>query len=254
MENRKIYDFHTHVNGFDVIEKYYESNIVPVVNCQNDSEYYKLKEYFDKLRGNREFSDESLYFSIGIHPHDSWRYEQDINEIYRKIVVDSPIIGEIGMDGCWCDVSFDIQEQVFRSSLELAKTYSKPVVLHTKCMEKKIYDIIKDYDLDFIVHWYSCDNYMNEFIDKGCYFTIGPAVLVDENVRMLVKRAPIEKLLLETDGLDALEWLFQKKYKAGDLRGVLETVCEEISLLKNIDIAETYSALQKNSEKLLKID
>ena len=70
---------------------------------------------------------------------------------------------------------------------------------------------------------------------------------------MLVKRAPIDRLLLETDGLEALEWLFKKKYRADDLRSVLEIVCEEISLLKNIDIDRTYSILQKNSEKLLKI-
>lgn len=254
MKNKKIYDFHTHVNGFDVIEKYYESNIVPVVNCQNDGEYYKLKEYFDKLKNKKQLNDEGLYFSIGIHPHDSWKYEEDINDVYKKIVEDSPIIGEIGMDGCWCDVSFDVQEQVFRRSLELAKLHSKPVVLHTKCMEKRIYDIIKDYDLDFIIHWYSCEKFIDKYIAKNCYFTIGPAVLIDENVRTLVKRAPIDKLLLETDGLDALEWLFKKKYKADDLRSILETVCAEISLLKNISLEDTYEILQKNSEKLLKIE
>lgn len=253
MENKRIYDFHTHINGFEEIEKYYESNIVPVVNCQNDKEYYALKDYFNKLKSNREYSNERMYCSIGIHPNDSWRYEEDINTVYKKIAEEAPIIGEIGMDGCWCDVSFDIQESVFRKSLELAKDLNKPVVLHTKYMEKRIFDIIKGYDLDFIIHWYSCENYISEFINKNCYFTIGPAVLIDENVRRLVKRAPIDKLLVETDGLDALEWIFKKKYRADDLRSILNTVCEEIALLKNLPIEDTYDALQKNSEKLLKI-
>ncbi|MBC2577806.1 TatD family deoxyribonuclease [Peptostreptococcus russellii] len=253
MEKKKIYDFHTHIDELNTIEKYYESNIVPVINCQNEDEYYEFKEYFEKIKGKLEYANEEFYFSIGIHPNDSLKYKKDVNDVYKDIVLNSPIIGEIGMDGCWCDVSFDVQEEVFRKSLDIAKKYSKPVILHTKFMEKKIFDIIKDYELDFIVHWYSCDNYIDEFIEKSCYFTIGPALLVDENVRMLVKRAPIDRLLLETDGLEALEWLFKKKYRADDLRSVLETVCEEISLLKNIDIDRTYSVLQKNSEKLLKI-
>lgn len=253
MKNKKIYDFHTHISELSTIEKYYENNIVPVINCQNQEEYSRISKFFIEMNNNISFKSEKFYFSIGIHPNDSLKYENKVEKIYESILSESPIIGEIGMDGCWCDIPFDIQEEVFIKSLKLAQKHSKAVILHTKFMEEKIYNIINEYDLDFIVHWYSCDKYIDEFIDKGCYFTIGPAVLVDENVRLLVKKAPIDKLLLETDGLDALEWLFNKKYKADDLRDVLETVCEEISLLKSMDLESTYRALQKNSEKLLKI-
>lgn len=253
MKNKRLYDFHTHVSELNTIEKYYESNIVPVINCQDKNEYCNLNEYFRYMKKNISSREEKFYFIIGVHPNDSLKYENKVEQVYEKILSESPIIGEIGMDGCWCDVSFDVQEDVFIKSLDIAREHSKAVILHTKFMEEKIYNIIKEYDLDFIVHWYSCDKYIDEFIDKGCYFTIGPAVLIDENVRMLVKKAPMDKLLLETDGLEALEWLFKKKYKADDLRAVLETVCKEISLLKNIDIEVTYEVLQKNSEKLLKI-
>lgn len=253
MENRKIYDFHTHVKNLETIEKYYESNVIPVINCQNADEFNKISAMFEKIKDNRDFDEVIPFLSIGIHPQDSWKYKNDIGNIYEEIIKQVPLVGEVGMDGCWCDVSFGVQEKVFRKSLELAQKYNKAVILHTKSMEKRIYDIIKDYDLDFIVHWYSCKDYIKEFIEKGCYFTIGPAVLIDDNVRDLVKRAPIDRLLLETDGIEALEWLFEKSYRPEDIRPSLQAVCEEISLLRNMSEDEILQNLQKNSERLLKI-
>lgn len=253
MKNKKIYDFHTHIADLETIEKYYESNVIPVINCQNADEFKKINKMFETIKNNRSFEEIRPFMSIGIHPHDSWKYEKDISDVYEEIIKKVPLVGEVGMDGCWCDVSFDIQEKVFRESLNLAKKYNKAVILHTKSMEKRIYEIIKDYDLDFIVHWYSCKDYIKEFIDKGCYFTVGPAILIDENIRSLVKRAPIDRLLLETDGIEALEWLFKKDYRAEYIRRSLEVVCEEISLLKNMSKEEMFQNLQKNSERLLKI-
>lgn len=253
MENIKIYDFHTHVKDLETIEKYYDDNIIPIINCQSEDEFNKIKKIFNQISYNSNSNEIRPFISAGIHPQDSHIYMNNINGKYEKIISEATLVGEIGMDDYWCKTPINIQKQVFIKSLELAKKYNKAVILHTKGMEKIIYDIIKAYNLIFIVHWYSCEDYIEKFIDKGCYFTIGPAVLIDANIRKLVEKAPIDRLLFETDGIEAMEWLFEKSYYPKDILPSLESVCEEISLIKNLSKEKVLESICENSEKILKI-
>ena len=47
-------------------------------------------------------------------------------------------IGEIGMDNVWCQVPESVQRSVFARQLEIAEELHKPVLLHTKGMEREI--------------------------------------------------------------------------------------------------------------------
>lgn len=251
MTKHTIYDFHTHIDDYDVLMKYYEENIIPVVNCQSAEDYENLMNNYYRLKMERYLISDDIYYSMGIHPFDAEEIEGRFGEAYEDLIRDTNFIGEIGLDDKWCDISLESQKKAFIYSLELAKKYEKPVILHTKAMEKQVLEIIKDYNLKVVIHWYSHDRYIREFIDLGCYFTIGPAVLVDENVRKLAKLVPLNRILLETDGVDALSWLFRKEISPNQIRGVLETVCYEIASIKS----ETYECIVKktveNSERLL---
>ena len=251
MDRELIYDFHTHINDLSLFEKYHEYDIVPVVNCQNIEEFEAFEKKVSDLNERAKHLDYKFYFSIGIHPNDSFKYKDYVDYVYREMADKTLLIGEIGMDARWCDVDFQIQEDVFVKSLKKAEEYNKTVILHTKDMEKRIYDIIKDYDLNFVIHWYSCEKFIKEYIDLGCYFTIGPAIMNDKNVVELVRNVPLDRLLIETDGIEALEWLFNKKIFPDNLRGILETVIREISEIKGISEEEVKRAIKENSERLL---
>lgn len=251
MARKLLFDFHTHVSSIEELEKYYEYDIIPVINCRTKNEYEKLKKAVEKFNKSVHHTDYDFYFSVGIHPNDSKLYVDEIEDVYSKIVKEAHLIGEVGMDALWCDVSFDIQEKVFTKSLDMANEYNKAVILHTKDMEKRILYIIEDYNMDFVVHWYSCKDYVHEYINKGCYFTIGPAILVDENVMYLAKHVPMDRLLLETDGLDAVEWLFKRTYASNRLRDILESVVEELAMIKGTNVDEMYEILEENSRRLL---
>ena len=254
MNKKKIYDFHTHISSLEVLEAYYDQDVIPVINCQSRDEFKGLidkREVFSKDR--IPFMDD-LYYSMGIHPFDADIVDQQFGSSYEDLIKDANLIGEIGMDACWCDTPFEDQERAFVMSLDLAKKYNKPIILHTKMMEARIYEILKDYDLDMVIHWYSCDKYVREFIDLGCHFTVGPAIFVDENVRNMVKLLPLDRILVETDGVEAIEWLFKKKFDPSNLRNILEAVINELADIKHVSFDVMSDYLLANSERLLRKD
>lgn len=254
MNKKKIYDFHTHISSLEVLEAYYDQDVIPVINCQSRDEFKGLIDKREVFSKDRIHFMDDLYYSMGIHPFDADIVDQQFGSSYEDLIKDANLIGEIGMDACWCDTPFEDQERAFVMSLDLAKKYNKPIILHTKMMEARIYEILKDYDLDMVIHWYSCDKYVREFIDLGCHFTIGPAIFVDENVRNMVKLLPLDRILVETDGVEAIEWLFKKKFDPSNLRNILEAVINELADIKHVSFDVMSDYLLANSERLLRKD
>lgn len=254
MNKKKIYDFHTHISSLEVLEAYYDQDVIPVINCQSRDEFKGLIDKREVFSKDRIHFMDDLYYSMGIHPFDADIVDQQFGSSYEDLIKDANLIGEIGMDACWCDTPFEDQERAFVMSLDLAKKYNKPIILHTKMMEARIYEILKDYDLDMVIHWYSCDKYVREFIDLGCHFTVGPAIFVDENVRNMVKLLPLDRILVETDGVEAIEWLFKKKFDPGNLRNILEAVINELADIRHVSFDVMSDYLLANSERLLRKD
>lgn len=254
MNKKKIYDFHTHISSLEVLEAYYDQDVIPVINCQSRDEFKGLMDKREVFSKDRFHFMDNLYYSMGIHPFDADIVDQQFGSSYEDLIKDANLIGEIGMDACWCDTPFEDQERAFVMSLDLAKKYNKPIILHTKMMEARIYEILKDYDLDMVIHWYSCDKYVREFINLGCHFTVGPAIFVDENVRNMVKLLPLDRILVETDGVEAIEWLFKKKFDPGNLRNILEAVINELADIKHVSFDVMSDYLLANSERLLRKD
>ena len=252
MNKKKIYDFHTHISSLEVLEAYYDQDVIPVINCQSRDEFKGLIDKREVFSKDRIHFMDDLYYSMGIHPFDADIVDQQFGSSYEDLIKDANLIGEIGMDACWCDTPFEDQERAFVMSLDLAKKYNKPVILHTKMMEDKIYEILRAYDLDMVIHWYSCDKYVKEFIDLGCHFTVGPAIFVDDNVRNMVKLLPLDRILVETDGVEALEWLFKKKFDPRNLRNTLEAVIQELADIKQVSFDLMSDYLLANSERLLR--
>ena len=140
---------------------------------------------------------------VYIHHHDG----DELMPYLEKVSV----IGEIGMDSVWCDVPLSLQREIFVAQLELARKRNIPVVLHTKGQEKEVFSCIKSYSIPFLVHWYSCDNYLEQYKKKDCYFTIGSDVGWNTTVQNVVKTIDIKRLLVETDGWDALLWAAKER-------------------------------------------
>lgn len=143
--------------------------------------------------------------TAGLHP---WHTGDFAPDCMDALMEKTPLIGEIGMDGLWCDVPMEVQRRAFVHQLDVARSMKKPVILHTKACEREIAQILEGYpDLVLVVHWYSGSPAdLKPYLERNCYFTIGPSVGVDPAVAYVAQMVPTDRILFETDGMDAVRW------------------------------------------------
>ena len=222
-------DAHVHVTG-ELLP--YLQDVRCIANADSPAEYEFLK------------SSGLPVISAGIHP---WKADVTDWEAMEPILRTVPVIGEIGLDSVWCDVDMDVQRRVFRRQLALAAELKKPVILHTKGMEREVLDTIRRYPNRYLVHWYSCDECLREYIDLGCWFTVGPDVRRD-----VAQQVPIDCLLIESDGIDAIAWAKCQEVSAEDYPKVMGEILRETAALRNIDPNELLWQMEENLKSFLK--
>lgn len=227
-----MHDAHFHMSK-ELFDLFKENKMKGICNVDSVEEYEciqsLLKEY-------------PFEFSVGIHP---WKADQINFEEMKPLFSKTKFIGEIGLDNTWCDIDLDIQKRVFIQQLEFASKYQKPVILHVKGMEQEALNLIKQYKNTYIVHWYSCLDFLKEYDEVVDYFTVGPSVGIDEAVTNLVKNVDVHKLLLESDGIDAIEWAIQSR----DYLKMFNHSIEQINEIKQMDCTDI---LDQNFNQLLK--
>lgn len=204
-----LHDAHLHVYDQQELESLLAMRMPLLCNVSNPEQYAFYKPYLHNPL---------LHLSIGVHP---WHVDTISFEQLQPYMEQHSVIGEIGMDNVWCNTSLELQKQVFVKQLDYAKQKQKPVVLHTKGQEKEILDCIRQYPNTYLVHWYSCMEYLEDYIELGCYFTVGPD-LKDEAVRQVIEKVPMDRLLIESDGLSAIAWA--KNKDVVDLQEYKETL------------------------------
>lgn len=235
-------DAHCHLDeNQTLIDLLKEHHISATINCQSIEEWQRNK----LLTQNSPF----LTLSAGIHPWDS---DKVLFMDFLPILKETQIIGEIGMDRTWTNVPLDIQQDVFTRQLELASSLKKPVILHTKGQEEKIAKIIKDYPNTYLVHWYSCDSFFKDYLKLDCYFTIGPSLKYDTISQKIAKEIPLNRILFESDGLEALAWAHNLPCETIDYLKLQEDSLRYLSDLKSISYDNLLNLLQNNYDNWLR--
>ena len=142
--------------------------------------------------------------TAGVHP---WYAGSVRIEDMTPCMARAALVGEIGLDSVWCDVPLTVQRRAFAAQLDWAAANGKGVVLHTKGCEHEAARMTQGFPHPVIVHWYSGDEEsLLRFLAQGCYFTIGPDVAVNPAVQLAAHLAPDDRILFETDGMDAVRW------------------------------------------------
>lgn len=216
-EHIVITDAHAHTGTKEETEERIRDGIMTMI-CAGEPEDAKRLDEILKRPG----AIQALIPAAGLHP---WNCGKISVEDMMPFMEKYPVIGEIGMDTLWCDVPVKVQREAFERQLAFAMEQKKPVVLHTKAQEKEIARIIRDYPNRYLVHWYSCGHYLDEYLEQDCYFSIGPDVVWNLVVQEVAWRVPENRILVETDGLGAVKWATEEGKRNGmDNQGSLLTV------------------------------
>ena len=166
--------------------------------------------------------------TAGIHP---WYADSACLADMAPYMESAALVGEIGLDSVWCSVPMAAQKKAFAAQLDWAAAHGKGVVLHTKGMEHEIAQMTQGFPHPLIVHWYSGGMAALEaFLAQGCYLTIGPDVAQNPAVQVAARLAPDNRILFETDGMDAVRWAVGDVPDTRLPRVLYTSVCEAAKL------------------------
>ncbi len=148
-----------------------------------------------------------IFATVGIHPHDAFllndRQLKTLETLSREKRVLA--VGEVGLDYYRDRQPRKLQQQCLRQQLELACSVGLPVVFHVREAHVDFLEIIKDYARALsggVLHCFSGDwTVAKSCLDMGFYLSIPGTVTFPraETQHEVVKRAPLDRLLLETD-------------------------------------------------------
>lgn len=158
----------------------------------------------------------------------------------RSVLLANPHagVGEIGLDRLKCRDIPPLMREVFEAQLALAFELGRPVVLHgAKCWGQVVKAIRHPHS--FLFHGFSrSDGLIPDIVKLGGFISVGPAVLNDHavNYRELVKKIPMDRLLVETD-------------RTGETGAAIGDVLAKTAELRGISAAELERITDENAER-----
>jgi TatD DNase family protein len=197
-----------------------------------------------------------IYATVGIHPHEADGADKNSIEALSALAKKDKVvaIGEIGLDYFKNFSRKENQKPLFLSLLKVAKELNLPIVIHSREAEADILEALKPIlPHKIIVHCFSGDeNFLRECLANGFFisFTCNITYRKADNLRNIVRLAPIEKIMLETDApYLAPEGLRGQRNDPANVR----ILAEEISRIKGIKIQEVASITTENAKKFFNL-
>ncbi|KMT23256.1 TatD family hydrolase [Clostridium cylindrosporum] len=235
-------DAHNHLdfygNNLSYVLDMIRENSIKTLACSMDEASYLF---------TRELSKENEYIipCFGIHPWKAYENHKELDR-FDEYIRESRVIGEIGLDYYWVleKERYPYMVKVFKYFLAKAGEYNKLTNIHTKGAEIEILEFLRKYSLrNPIIHWYSGPmDVFRKLLDYGCYFTISVDIESSELTKEIVEALPLDRILTETDGPNALEWVNGKYGYPVEVKNIVK----QISLIKGIHYDEVKDEILNN--------
>lgn len=253
-----LFDTHAHLNA----EQFDEDLEEVITRAQENGVENMVIVGFDRPTITRAMElvekYDFMYASVGWHPVDAIDMNDEdlawIEELssHPKVVA----IGEMGLDYYWDKSPKEIQKEVFRKQIQLAKKVNLPIVIHNREATADIVEILKEEgasEVGGIMHCFSGSvEVAQECLNMNFYISLGGPVTF-KNARKpkeVAEAVPLEKLLIETD----CPYLAPHPYRGKrNEPGYVKLVAEQIAELKGISYEEVARITTANAKKLFAI-
>jgi TatD DNase family protein len=253
-----LFDTHVHLNA----EQFSEDLNEVIDRARTEGVQYMVVVGFDRPTITRamELIEEYdfIYASIGWHPVDAIDMrDEDLDWIeelakHPKVVA----IGEMGLDYYWDKSPKDVQQEVFRRQIQLAKKLKLPIVIHNREATADIVTILKEEnaaEVGGIMHCFSGSvEVAKECVEMNFYISLGGPVTFKnaKKPKEVAQEIPLHKLLIETD----CPYLAPHPYRGKrNEPSYVKLVAEQIAELKGIPYEEVSQATTENAKILFGI-
>lgn len=150
---------------------------------------------------------ENMWAGLGYHPH----YAKDVSEadieLLKELCANDKVvaIGETGLDFHYNFSAEDAQKQLFRTHLEIAAEFDKPVIVHTRNAFDPTMDILAEFDgklKDVVIHCYSGTEEQTKLVLSRGYHVSFTGIVTfkgSPETRRAAAMVPLDRLMVETD-------------------------------------------------------
>lgn len=254
-----LFDTHTHLNDQafaedrqQVIARAQEEGVSLLVNVGFNRETIpttlQLAETYD-----------FIYAAVGWHPHDAKDlteqdlvWIEDLAKTHPKVVA----IGEMGLDYYWDNSPRDVQKEVFRQQISLAKRVKKPIIIHDRDAHRDVVDILKAEGADEvggIMHCFGGSvEIAQECLELGFYISFG-GPLTFKNAKKpkeVAAQIPLDRLLIETDSPYLTPHPFRGKRNESSY---VKHVAHSLAEIKNVSFEEICQITMENGKRVFQL-
>lgn len=150
-------------------------------------------------------------FSIGVHPHHAQQFADRparAADLVREQCAGTAgvrAVGEIGLDYHYDFAPRDVQIEVFRAQIRLARELRLPVVIHTRDADDDTIAILREDgggEVSGVLHCFTGGpSLARAGLDLGFYISLAGIVTFPKaaDLRETVRAVPVDRLLTETD-------------------------------------------------------
>ena len=237
-----LIDAHAHLNAFEqvdsVVQKAAAAGVGKIIAVGMD-----LKSNLKTLEIAARFP-ETVLPAVGYHP---WRIRaEDVERCVRFIeghLGQCVALGEVGLD-YKVKVKKPLQREVFARVLSLARNSKKPVIVHSRFSYERSFQMVSSAGIEKAVfHRYSGPlEILERILEQGYYISATPALAYRRFHQAAVTRAPLERILIETDS--PVEYRGKKAAPAH-----LVDTLKSLSRLKEKPIEEVATTTTNNAKR-----
>lgn len=254
-----LFDTHVHLN----VEQFIDDREETIQRAFDAGVRYMTVVGFDRetipLAIEIAENYETIYAAVGWHPVDAIDMtEEDLNWIeelskHPKVVA----IGEMGLDYHWDKSPKDVQKEVFRKQIRLAKKVNMPIIIHNREATEDIIDILEEEnakEIGGIMHCYNdSEKYVQRCLDMNFYISFGGTVTF-KNAPLPKEAAsvvPLDKLLVETDAPFLAPHPNRGKRNEP---AYVKLVAEKIAEIKEMTLEEVSDITTKNAFRVFHVE
>ena len=162
-------------------------------------------------------------------------------------------LGEMGLDYYWDQSPKEVQKEVFRKQIRLAKKVKLPIIIHNRDATADIVDILREEnagEVGGVMHCFSGSiEVARQCMDMNFYISFGGPVTFKnaKKPKEVAKEIPLDRLLIETDCPYLTPHPFRGKRNEPSY---VKYVAEAIAELKGLSFEEV--ALYRNQTSFVK--
>ncbi|WP_445613321.1 TatD family hydrolase [Geobacillus sp. YF-1] len=200
-----------------------------------------------------------IYAAVGWHPVDAIDMTDDDLHMIEQLAAHPKVValGEMGLDYHWDRSPKDVQKDVFRRQIRLAKRVKLPIIIHNREATADILDILQEEnaaEVGGIMHCFSGSvEVAKRCLDMNFLISLGGPVTFKnaKKPKEVAKEIPLSHLLIETDCPYLTPHPFRGKRNEPSY---VKYVAEAIAEIKGVSFDEVAETTAENAKKLFAID